>query len=223
MKRVLIFFLLLTVALGVFVWQLPASIVAGFLPKSATRFVQLHRITGTLWRGNALFSTVGISPTLSVAWHCQPSFMPLGASCALSESVTGTAQVNLLSSTLTAEKITAVLPVQVGGGAAFMAESPRVALDIASLTINATMLAIQGSVRAESARYAVGQIPVALGEVTADCKPDAASARSIASRCSISNRGGNARLDGQITLTPRSTSGTLDLTPSGATAQRVTF
>ncbi len=221
MKRLLIFVLLLAVALGVFVWQLPASIVAGFLPREAIRLVQLHSITGTLWRGNALFSTIGVSPTLSVAWQCQPALTPLGASCALSESVTGVAQVNLLSSTLTAEKIVAVLPFQAGGGgAAFMAESPRVALDIASLTMNATTLAIQGSVRAESARYAFGQAPVTLGEVTADCKPDAASTTS---RCNISNRGGNARLDGQITLTPRSASGMLELTPAGAPAQRITF
>ena len=220
MKRLLIFILLLTVALGVFVWQFPASIVAGILPAEASRFVQLHRITGTFWRGNALFSMIGVSSTLSVTWLCQPSIMPLGASCALSESVTGAAQVNLLSSTLTAEKITAVLPVQVGGGAAFTAESPRVALDISSLTMSATTLTMLGSVRAESARYGFGQTPVALGEVTADCKPDSESATS---RCSISNRGGNARLDGQLTLTPKSTSGTLELTPSGAPAQRITF
>ena len=74
MRRLLIFFLLLTVALSVFVWQLPASIIAGFLPSESSRFVQLHRITGTLWRGNALFSTTGVSPTLSVAWQCQPSW-----------------------------------------------------------------------------------------------------------------------------------------------------
>lgn len=220
MRRLLIFLLLLTAALGVFVWQLPASIIAGFVPKEAIRFVQLHGITGTLWRGNALLSTIGVSPTLSVAWQCQPSIMPLGASCALSESVTGTAQVNLLSSTLTAEKVTAVVPVQIGSVAAFMAESPSVTLDIASLTMSATALAIQGSVRAESARYAFGQAPVALGEVTADCKPEPASASS---RCSISNRGGSARLDGQLALTPKSASGTLELTPTGAPAQRVTF
>ena len=81
MRRVLTFILLLVVALGVFVWQLPASIVAGFLPTEATRFVQMHRITGTLWRGNALFSIIGVSPTLSIAWQCQPSIIPLGASC----------------------------------------------------------------------------------------------------------------------------------------------
>jgi hypothetical protein len=220
MKRLLIFTLLLAIALGVFVWQVPASIFAGFLPKEATRFVQLHRITGTLWRGNALFSTMGVSPTLSVAWQCLPSIMPLGAGCAFSETVNGAAQVNLLSGSLTGAKLTAVIPVQIGGGAAFMAESPRVAVDVASLAMTATTLAISGSVRAESARYAFGQTPVALGEVTLDCKPDSATATS---RCSVSNRGGNARLDGQLTLTPRTASGTLELTPSGAPAQRITF
>ena len=220
MKRLLVFILLIAVALSVFVWQLTASIIAGFLPTNASRFVQVHRLTGTFWRGSALFSTIGVSPTLSVAWQCQPSIMSLGASCALSESVSGVVQINLLSSTLTAEKINAVLPVHVGGGAAFMAESPRVSLDVASLTMTATTLAIRGSVRAESARYAFGQAPLGLGEVTADCKPDATAAST---RCSISNRGGNARLDGQLSLTPRGASGTLELTPSGAPAQRVTF
>ena len=220
MKRLLIFVVLCAVALAVFVWQLPASIVAGFLPTAASRFVQLHRITGTIWRGNALFSAIGVSPTLSLAWQCQPSIMPLGASCTLSESVNGGAQLNLLSSTLTAEKITAVMPVQIGAGAAFMAESPRVALNVGSLTVSATALAIEGNLRAESARYAFGQAAVLLGEVTADCKPDTTSATS---RCSINNRGGNARLDGQLTLTPKSASGTLELTPSGAPAQRITF
>ena len=220
MKRLLIFVLLIAVALGVFVWQMPASLIAGFLPKDSSRFVQLHRITGTLWRGNALFSTMGVPPTLSLGWQCQPSIMPLGASCTLSESVTGMVQANLLAGTLTAEKITSVLPVQMSGGAAFMAESPRVALDVTSLAMSATKLAIQGSVRAVDARYAFGQAPIALGEVTADCKPDAATASS---RCNISNRGGNARLDGQLTLTPRGASGSLELTPPGAPAQRVTF
>ena len=221
MKRLLIFVLLLAIALGVLVWQLPASILARLLPTEATRFVQIHRITGTVWRGNALFSTIGVSPTLSVAWQCQPSLSPMGASCTLSESLTGVAQLNLLSSTLLAEKLTAVLPVQVGsGGAAFMVESPRVALDIAALTLSATTLTIQGSVCAQSARYAFGQTSVALGEVTADCKADAGAATS---RCSISNRGGNARLDGQLTLTPRGGNGSLELTLPGAPAQRVTF
>ncbi len=220
MKRLLIFILLIAVALGVFVWQLPASIIAGFLPQETIRFVQLHRITGTLWHGNALLSAVGVPPTLTLTWACQPSIMPLGASCALSDSVTGTVHANLLAGTLTAEKITAVFPVQASSGAAFMAQSPRVALGIQALTVSATKLAIQGSVRAESALYAFGQAPVALGEVTADCKPDAATSSS---RCSISNRGGNARLDGQLVLTSHGASGTLELTQPGASAQRVTF
>ncbi len=220
MKRLLTFVLLLAIASGVFVWQLPASIVAGFFPKEATRFVQLHRITGTLWRGQALFSTIGVPPTLSVAWLCQPTLIPLGARCTLSESMNGLAQLDLFSGKLSAEKLTAAVPLQLGGVAALTAESPRVSLDVASLAASATALSIQGSVRAESARYALGQAPVALGEVTVDCKPDTASATT---RCSVSNRGGNARLDGQLTLTLRKASGTIELTPSGAQAQRLTF
>lgn len=222
MKRLLIFVLLLTVALGVFVWQLPASIIAGFLPTETGRFVQVHRITGTLWRGNALFSAMGVAPTLSVSWQCQPSIVPLGASCAFTESVAGTAQLNLSAGTLSAEKITAVLPVH-ATGTAFTAASPRVAVDISALTVsvvNSATLAVQGSVRAESARYTFGQTPTALGEVTIDCKPDPTAAST---RCSISNRGGDARLDGQLNVTLQRASGMIELTASGAPAQRVTF
>ena len=74
MKRLLIVFLLLTVALSVFVWQLPASIIAGFWPSETSRFVQLHRITGTLWRGNALFSTTAGIATRPKAWATHPSW-----------------------------------------------------------------------------------------------------------------------------------------------------
>ena len=220
MRRFVIFLLLVVVALAVFVWQLPASIVAGFLPLEANRFVQLHRVTGTIWRGNALFSAMAIPPTLSVSWRCQPSIAPPGVGCSITESATGMAQVDLLSATLTAEKGTAVLPVQMRTGTALIIESPRVAIDLASLTMTAKSLLIQGNIRADTARYAFGQTPMALGEVTADCKPDVPSGTS---RCSISNRGGNARLDGQLTLTPRGASGSLELTPAGAASQRVTF
>ena len=216
----MIFLLLLVVALGVFVWQLPASIIAGLLPSETSRFVQLHRVTGTVWRGNALFSAIGVSPTLSLSWQCQPSISPLGVGCSIAESATGVLQLDFLSGTLTTEKVTAVLPVQLRTGSALMVESPRVAIDISSLTINAKSLAIQGNIRADSARYAFGQAPMALGEVTAECKPDLPSGTS---RCSVSNRGGSARLDGQLTLTPRGASGTLELAPAGAAAQRVTF
>ena len=221
MKRVLIFLLLLAMALTVFAWQLPASIVAGFLPTEANRFLQVHRITGTIWRGNVLFTTVGVSPTLSLSWQCQPSIAPLGASCALSDSATGIVKVSLFSSTLSAEKLTAALPVQVSvSNGALMAASPRVTLNVESVTLSATTMVVTGSVRAESARYAVGQSPIALGEVTADCKPDAAA---ITSTCSISNRGGTAKLDGQLSLSARKVSGSVELVTPGAAAQRVTF
>ena len=73
MKRLLIFVGLITTALIVFVWQLPASVIAGFIPPEANRVLQVHQITGTLWQGRSLFTTVGVAPTLSLSWRCQPS------------------------------------------------------------------------------------------------------------------------------------------------------
>lgn len=221
MKRALGLILLSTTMLVVFVWQLPASVIAGFIPLEANRFLQVHRISGTIWRGNALFASVGIAPTLSLSWRCQPIVAPLGVSCTLSDSVTGAFKVGFFSSTLSAEKLAATLPVQlnVANGAA-MAVSPRVTLNVESLTLSATTMAITGSVRAEAARYAFGQSPVSLGEVSADCKPDASN---VASTCSIGNRGGSARLDGQISLSARKLGGSIELVAPGTPAQRITF
>ena len=217
----LIFLLLLTTALAVFVWQLPASIIVRFLPPEVNRFLQVHRITGTIWHGNALFTAVGVAPTLSLSWQCHPSITPFGGSCTLSDSVTGVAKVSFFSSTLRAEKLTAALPVQFSvANDVAMASSPRVTLNLESVTLSATTMFVTGSVRADAARYAFGQSPIALGEVTADCKPDASAA---ASTCSISNRGGTARLDGQVSLSAGKVGGSVELTAPGTPAQRVTF
>ena len=229
MKRALIFVLLLTIALVVFVWQLPASLATGFLPPQASRFLQLHRITGTLWRGNALFTLNPVPSTLSLTWQCSPSIMPLGANCMISDSLAGSAALNLLAGSLSGQKLSASLPVQVMLGGALVAASPLVTADVAAFTWSATTLAVRGSVRAETAQYAFAQVPLALGEVTAECKPDPSASTDsggstdTASSCSISNRGGNARLDGQFRLSPRAFSGTLELATPGAAPQRVAF
>ena len=221
MRRVLIFLLLLATALGVFVWQLPASVIARFLPLEADRFLKVHQITGTVWRGNALFTTVGVAPTLALSWQCQPSIAPLGANCLISDSVTGAVKIGLLSGALHAEKLATSLPVQlsVANGAA-TAASPRLALSVESLTLSNETLIVTGSARADGARYAVGQSPMALGEVTAECRPDASGVNST---CSISNRGGMAKLDGQISLSVRKVSGSVELVAPGVPVQRVTF
>ena len=221
MKRLLIFAGLTTTALIVFVWQLPASVIAGFIPSEANRVLQVHRITGTLWQGRSLFTTGGVAPTLSLSWRCQPTFSPLGASCTLSDSVTGIVQVGLLSSTLSAEKLAATLPVQVNiANGAATAGSPRVTLNVQTLMLSASMMSVTGSVRADAAQYAFGQSPIALGEITADCKPDSSSDTST---CSISNRGGTAKLDGQLSLSARKIGGSVELIAPGTPAQRVTF
>ena len=221
MKRLLAFALLTATALTVFAWQLPASVVAALLPVEANRFLQIHRITGTIWRGNALVTTVGVAPSLSLSWQCQPTIAPLGASCTLSDSVTGIVKVGLFSSALSAEKLAATLPVQVNvANGAAMAGSPRVTLIVESATFSSTTMTVTGSARADAARYALGQSPIALGEVTADCKPDTST---VAATCAISNRGGAAKLDGQLSLFARKIGGTIELIAPGTPAQRMTF
>ena len=88
------------------------------------------------------------------------------------------------------------------------------------MTFSAAALSLKATLRADDARYRLGQTEVLLGEITADCTPNPDGA---ASTCSVSNRGGNARLDGRVTLTSTKASGSMELTPANGAAQRVTF
>jgi hypothetical protein len=219
-KRIFIALMLIAVALSVAVWRAPASIIAGMLPPEVSRLVQLHQLTGTLWRGSALFGVTGVPPSLSLSWQCRPSAVPLGVRCELSESLSAVITLDIVASRVIAERVSAALPLEITVAGAAAAASPNVVATIAEVSASRASLAIKGSVRATDASFRVGNNDTALGEVTLDCTPatDAAS-----STCTVSNRGGGARLDGKLVLSVSKTSGTLELTPANGPAQRVAF
>lgn len=220
MKKIAAFLALAFIALGVFAWQLPASVVVTLLPADASKFLQLHRVSGSVWNGRALMSVIGVAPAMPLAWSCRPSVSPLGVRCELREALIGVATADVLGAAIQLERVSAVLPVQYSMGASIGASSSGVVADVATATLSQKTVAIKGSLRAANASYRGGSADVALGEVDADCAP-APDARSTA--CTLSNRGGSGRLDGTLSLTPARATGSIDLTPANGTAQRVAF
>jgi hypothetical protein len=220
MRRFFIWILLPAITLAVAVWQAPASLIALFLSAETARVVQVHTLNGTLWRGSTLLSVTGVPPSLSVAWQCRPSLSALGLHCELSQSLAGVFTVDLVASKIRADAVTATLPIHVVAAGTTLAASPKVVADFSEIVAAKNMLALKGNVRASDASYRLGNSATALGELTLDCLP---AADAVSSNCTVSNRGGGARLDGKLLLTPSKASGELVLTPSGGPAQRIAF
>ena len=220
MKRFFIALALLAVALSAAIWRAPASLIAGVLPPEISHVAQLHHATGTIWRGSALFSAFGVPPSLSLAWQCRPSVSPLGVRCELSEAITALITVDVFANRVIAERVTASLPVQVTAAGAATATSANVAANFSEIAASRNALSVKGNLRASDASYRFGNAETLLGELTVECAP---STDATNSTCTISNRGGNARLDGKLLLTSSKAGGTLELTPVNGPAQRVNF
>lgn len=222
MKRIFVALALLVVTLTVAIWRAPASAIAGVLPPEISRVAQLHQVTGTIWEGRALFSVTGVPPSLSLAWRCRPSLAPLGARCALAESLSAQVVVDVVAGKLVAERVNASLPLQLTVAGAASATSPGVVANFSVITASRSALSIQGNLRASDASYRVGNTETSLAELTVECAPSADGANTT-STCAVSNRGGDARLDGKILLSSGKASGSLELTPANGPAQRVAF
>ena len=220
MKRFFIALALLAVALLVAIWRAPASLMAGVLPVDISRVVQLHQATGTIWRGAALFSVTGVPPSLSLVWQCAPSLAPLGLRCELSESLRALVTIEVFANKLVAERVSASLPIQVTAAGVATATSPSVVASFSAIAASRSGLSVTGNLRASDASYRFGNTEASLGELTVECTP---SADATHSTCTISNRGGNARLDGKLSLTSNKASGSLELTPANGPVQRVNF
>ena len=220
MKRIFIVLTLLAVAFSVAIWRAPASLIAGVLPPETSRVAQLHQATGTIWRGSARLSVVGAPPSLSLAWQCRPSLAPLGVRCELSEALSALVSVDVLANKVSAERVSALLPIQATVAGAASVASPGVIANFSEITASRNALSIKGNLRASDASYRFGTTETSLGELTLECVPSADSINSI---CTVSNRGGNARLDGKLLLTSTKVGGSLELTPANGPTQRVNF
>lgn len=220
MKRMLVTLTLIAIALIVAIWRAPASLIAGLLPAEISRVAQLHQTSGTIWNGSALFSVIGVPPSLSVAWQCRPSLAPFGLRCEVSESLSALVTVDVFSNKLIAERVSASLPIQVTAAGTATANAPNVVANFSEIVASRSAILIKGNLRATDASYRLGNTETFLGELTVECAP---SPDITSSNCTVSNRGGNARLDGKVLLTSNKASGSLELTPANGPAQRVNF
>ena len=220
MKRILIWLGLVLVALSMIIWRAPASLFAVAIPPEFSRAIQLHEFTGTIWQGRALFSVTSVPPSLALAWTCRPSLSPIGVRCQLSESATALVNFELLTNVVHAERVTAQLPIQLSAAGVALAASPNVVANFPEIHVSKSHVAVTGSVRASDASYRLGGYDIVLGELTVDCAPASGASSST---CTLSNRGGGARLDGKFTISSGKTSGSLELTPVNGPMQRVVF
>ena len=220
MKRIFVVPTLITVSLIVAIWRAPAPLIAVALPSEISRVVILHQLTGTIWRGSALFDVMGVPPSLSVAWQCRPSLAPLGLRCDLSESLSALVTVDVFANKLIAERVSASLPIQFTIVGAAAATSPNVIAIFSEVIASRTTLSVRGNLRASDVGYRFGITETSLGELTVECTP---SPDATTSTCTISNRGGDARLDGKLSLTSIKASGSLEFKPANGPAQRINF
>ena len=220
MKRILVALALIAVALTVAIWRAPASLIAGVLPPDMSRVVALNQVTGTIWRGSALFGVIAVPPSLSLAWQCRPSLAPIGVRCELSESLSALVAVDFFANKVIAERVSAALPIQFTIVGAATATTPNVVANFSEVIVSRSALLLRGNLRASDVGYRFGNTETSLGEITVECAP---SPDATSSTCTISNRGGNARLDGKLSLTSSKASGSLELTPANGPAQRINF
>ncbi|MBL8310844.1 MAG: hypothetical protein JNL19_10520 [Burkholderiales bacterium] len=223
MKRIVIWIGLAAVACLVCLWRLPASVMLAALPAKAAAQVQVHRISGTVWQGELLASVTGVAPALPLAWACRPSLSPVGIACRITGGLSGELSFGLLDSTLLAQGVQASVPIQAGVPGGRVTAAP-LQVQIKSVQASTTTVELNGSARAVDVVLRLGAAATPLGEVTLDCTPDAAAGGPASrTRCTVGNRGGAARLDGQLTLTTSGASGAVDFTPAGGPRQSIRF
>jgi hypothetical protein len=222
-KRVAFVLLLMLVAVAVALWRLPASIILTVLPDSVSRQIaphlSVHALDGTIWNGSARLSLAAVPPTLRIEWRCIPNIAPIGLNCNLGDAATGNVRVAAFENSVTLSQINIAQPVRLSVNGLRAFDSDLLSINItnamisnqrATITANAVAIAGVSRLRGNAA-------PLVLGEVSLDCAP---VDNSETSRCTLRNRAGEQRIDGQIELRPNRVSGSVS---TGSPAQTFTF
>ncbi|TAG50157.1 MAG: hypothetical protein EAZ30_00140 [Betaproteobacteria bacterium] len=224
MKRILFALLLVLVALGVLLWRFPASAMLAFVPTKALQslapHLSMHELDGTLWRGRVRLTAAAIPSTLSLQWDCAPKPLSLSIECALSESVSGRVTISPSSQSLNVADLKSVVPLRFVAPGSTVISSDAVSIAVASAEFANTKAKVTATLTASNATSQTGSTALPLGEVSVDCAPiDSAPA----SRCTLRNRNAENRVDGDIEFGPQRATGSVVFTPSGGSAQRMSF
>jgi hypothetical protein len=222
-KRIAFVLLLILIAVVAALWRLPASIIITVLPDSVSRqiapHVSVHALDGTIWKGSARFSLAAVPPSLRVEWRCVPSVAPVGLNCDLGDAATGNVHVAAFENLVTLSQIKIAQPVRlfVNGLRAF--DSDLLTINVSNVVLSNQRAAVSANAVAIAgvSRLRGNAAPLVLGEVSLDCAP---VDNSETSRCTLRNRAGEQRIDGQIELRPNRVSGSVS---TGTPAQTFTF
>jgi hypothetical protein len=224
MRKVLFLLFALLIALAVLLWRLPASSALLFVPAQAnapwSKFLSLHEVSGTLWRGSVRFSVSAVPVAQQLQWQCAPALATFAIDCGLSGAVNGRVVLRPLARGVQAERLSSEVALQFAANPSVAAASERVAVTIARLDADDARVSLDGSLVARDTNYRIGDKTFDLGEVFIDCKPVADKAEST---CAIKNRASITRLDGTISLNPRRASGTIEISEPGTNPQKVSF
>jgi hypothetical protein len=228
MKRLAFILLLCVTMLLVAIWRMPASLMVALLPTNvAERIaaqVSIHEMNGTVWNGNARFTLAAVPPTQRIRWRCTPDVLSLSIDCALSESVSGALRFSLAKQTINLTAVKATLPLKINAANAGQFASDLASIDITSAELSSSTALVSAAMKAEHAvlisMMNPSGLPIALGEISLDCTPVAATKTS---RCTLRNRASAQRVDGQIDLAPNKASGAITFTPAGGVSQQISF
>jgi hypothetical protein len=216
--------LALLIALAVLLWRLPVSSALLVIPSPSnapwSKFLSLHEVNGTLWRGSARFSVSAVPVAQLLQWRCAPSVASFAIDCDLGGALSGRIVLRPLARGVQAERLSSDIALQFAANPSVVAASERVALTIARLDANDSRVSLEGGIVARDTSYRIGDKTFDLGEVFIDCKPVTDKAESA---CAIKNRASATRLDGVLTLSARRASGSIEINEHGMNPQKMSF
>jgi hypothetical protein len=200
---------------------LPASVATAFIPATASRWVSVHSIEGTLWRGGATLSMPNIIPAIApIQWRCAPRSISFTIACDFSGAIAGRAFVNPVTQSAALENVSTQQTVRATPNSAVSLIAESLDIAIAQGEFASSKTSLNGAALAKRTLWKSGNTTLDLGEVSLDCKPSTVD--TAISECTLRNRAAQVSLDGKISLTPAKASGYVEY-GEGAAKQRISF
>ncbi len=197
----------------------PATLLDARLAAATQGQLRLTGAAGSLWNGRGVVTGESHAWTLPVSWKVDPSALVRGEmAVTLHDGGSGEPRGKLSwrSGALALEGLALTLPAAALDGALtaanVMALGGEIAVDAPHFSWNSGRGDGAASVRWSGARIAGNAGTLALGTVTVNFVPRDGG---VVGR--VENRGGDVRIDGEVTLDPAGSLGSVKLTPLPST------
>ena len=209
--------LLLLAALAIFA---PASLLDARLDAATQGHVRLADAAGTVWKGRGLVTNAQHAWSLPVSWEVDPLALVRGDRAIRLQAPSGgdlpRGDIAWRNATLTLDGVAFALPAAALNGTMAPGETMAVG---GTLALDAPHLRWDGqegdgtaTLRWSGARVAGNAATLALGDVTVNFAP-----RDGRIQGRIENRGGDARIDGELTLGSEGITASATLAPLPST------